>query len=330
MKKAIIIILTALLVLSIFISCDDNSIIDDEFTHMVTFDANGGKGTMKQQKVISKTPTALSENKFTYNDYHFIGWNTKADGSGDSYGDGEEITITVDIILYAMWSHDKGIITFDKNGGAGEMKSQIALTKTPITLNANEFTRTDYSFSGWNTKKDGTGTSYADKTSVTLTGDLTLYAQWKHDTAKVIFNANGGEGEMEDQVVDTNTPTALNANAFELEDNKFSGWNTKEDGSGTSYGNKAKISISENTTLYAQWIEAAVTITFKANGGTGEMEPQVVEIETETELDENTFKKLGYEFDHWNTMKDDSGTAYAADAKVSLDSDIVLYAIWKK
>ena len=76
-------------------------------------------------------------------------------------------------------------ITFDANEGEGEMDPQLA-TVTNVTLNENTFTRKDYSFAGWNTKKDGSGTGYSDKATVTLTGDLTLYAQWKEPVASII------------------------------------------------------------------------------------------------------------------------------------------------
>ncbi len=76
-------------------------------------------------------------------------------------------------------------ITFNANEGEGEMEPQLATTSS-VTLNENTFSRKDLIFSGWNTKKDGSGTAYADKASITLTGDLTLYAQWKGPAASVI------------------------------------------------------------------------------------------------------------------------------------------------
>ena len=76
-------------------------------------------------------------------------------------------------------------ITFDANGGEGEMDPQLA-TVTNVTLNENTFTRKGYSFAGWNTEKDGSGTAYDDKANITLSGDQTLYAQWKEYVASVI------------------------------------------------------------------------------------------------------------------------------------------------
>ncbi len=70
-------------------------------------------------------------------------------------------------------------VTFNANGGTGSMAPQSIYSGTATKLTANAFTRSGYGFTGWNTKANGTGTAYADKASVTLSGDLTLYAQWE-------------------------------------------------------------------------------------------------------------------------------------------------------
>ena len=79
-------------------------------------------------------------------------------------------------------------ITFDANGGEGTMEPQLATVASP-KLNENTFTREGYDFAGWNTEKDGSGVSYADEVSITLSGDLTLYAQWE----KALFDGKGTE-----------------------------------------------------------------------------------------------------------------------------------------
>lgn len=73
-------------------------------------------------------------------------------------------------------------VFFEANGGSGNMDNQALTTNTATALAANAFTRGGYTFTGWNTKADGSGTAYADKGRVTLTdADLTLYAQWKEN-----------------------------------------------------------------------------------------------------------------------------------------------------
>lgn len=75
-------------------------------------------------------------------------------------------------------------IFFNANGGSGTMANQTVRSGVATTLNANAFTRVDYTFVGWNTKSDGTGMTYSDKASVTATSATTLYAQWEINEAR--------------------------------------------------------------------------------------------------------------------------------------------------
>ncbi|MFZ2756043.1 MAG: SpaA isopeptide-forming pilin-related protein, partial [Atopobiaceae bacterium] len=72
----------------------------------VTFDANGGSGTMNSQTIANGTETALDKNTFTHDGdgYAFAGWNTATDGTGTPYADGAKVTFSVDTTLYAQWS----------------------------------------------------------------------------------------------------------------------------------------------------------------------------------------------------------------------------------
>ena len=80
--------------------------------YTVTFDANGGEGTMEPQTFVQGVETSLNENTFTRDGYQFTGWNTAADGSGVTYADGEAlIDLTEDITLYAQWKLWNGWFT---------------------------------------------------------------------------------------------------------------------------------------------------------------------------------------------------------------------------
>ena len=113
-----------------------------------------------------------------------------------------------------------------------------------VLANTGNLVDTGYSFSGWNTVPDGSGTSYAGGglASFPMPGaNVTLYAQWTEDTYTVTYNGNGNTGGT--VPVDPNNPHALGAtvtvlaNTGNLVDTgySFSGWNTAPDGSGTSY-----------------------------------------------------------------------------------------------
>lgn len=70
----------------------------------ITYDANGGAGTMEPQKVGRGAETPLGENKFTREGYVFNGWDTTPEGTGDPYYEGEPVTFTEDTKLYAQWA----------------------------------------------------------------------------------------------------------------------------------------------------------------------------------------------------------------------------------
>ena len=146
-------------------------------------------------------------------------------------------------------------VTFDANGGTGEMAEQVFIEGEPRALIGNILSYPGYVFKNWNTEKNGTGTSYDDRQRITVTSDMTLYAQWKKilTTVTVTFDANGGSGEMEPQQMIADVPRVLVANAFINGNHPFNCWNTKPDGSGTTYVNMQEITISKSITLYAQW-----------------------------------------------------------------------------
>ena len=161
-------------------------------TYTVTFNPNGGTGTMSAQTFTEGEAQALTRNAFTYDGYTFTGWNTVQGGSGASYSDQQTITATADMTLYAQWTSNGTnptpgptpsntvTVTFDANGGTGEMTPQTFTIGVAQALTANAFTKGNYPFNGWNTVADGSGTDYANMQEVTVSANVTLYAQWSN------------------------------------------------------------------------------------------------------------------------------------------------------
>ena len=160
-------------------------------------------------------------------------------------------------------------ISYNSGGGTGSMASTTVECDGSITLPANSFTRTGYTFNGW---KDAGGKTYTDKATISnVKSNITLTAQWKANTYYVKFNANNGSGSMSNQTFTYGTEQNLTANAFTRTGYTFAGWNTKADGTGTSYTDKQSVSNLSSTnnatvTLYAQWTPITYSINWVVNG----------------------------------------------------------------
>lgn len=117
--KSKIYFFTAILILAaVFTGCNKE-------TYTVTFNPNGGTGTMQPQTFTEGEAQALNRNAFTYDGYTFIGWNTVQSGSGISYPDGQTITATMDMILYAQW-------TSNGASGGGQQGGDTPTPEPPV------------------------------------------------------------------------------------------------------------------------------------------------------------------------------------------------------
>ena len=141
-----------------------------------TFNANGGTGSMAAET--ENAPTALTADSYARAGYTFAGWSTAASGSGTAYANGATYAFAANTTLYAQWKANPSFtVTFNANGGTG---STAAETKNvPAALTADAFTRSGgYTFAGWNTAANGSGTAYANGATYAFTASATLYAQW--------------------------------------------------------------------------------------------------------------------------------------------------------
>ncbi len=298
----------------------------------ITFNANGGTGTMAGQTIATDASANLTANTFAYTGYAFTGWNTAANGSATAYADGVSHTMgPSSFTLYAQWVPNTNTVSFNANGGTGTMANQTIATDASANLTANAFTHAGYSFTSWNTAANGSGTSYSNGASYTMgTSSITLYAKWTANLNTITFTTNGGTGTMANQTIATDASANLTANAFVRIGYTFSGWNTAANGLGTSYANGVSYTMgASDVTLYAKWTANLNTITFNANGGTGTMANQTIATDASANLTANAFAKTGYSFAGWNTASNGSGTSYANSVSYTMGiSSTTLYAQW--
>ena len=215
-------------------------------------------------------------------------WNTRADGTGTSFEQDTEYTAQQFIpalettnnataTVYANWVPNAYDIVFDANTGTGTMSNESMTYDMAKALATNAYTKKGYTFTGWNTKADGSGTKYTDKESVknlAESGTVTLYAQWKANSYRVTYDANGGTGTMADSTAIYGQNFVTSKNMFNRKGYTFNGWNEKADGSGTAWGlNSDGVyengngtrpwtwTYTGNITLYAQWMANTYTVT---------------------------------------------------------------------
>lgn len=308
---------------------------------VVSFNANGGTMTMDDQVVGYDFGTELSANGFTRVGYSFAGWAQSPEGEA-IYVDEDKIVTTNDVTLYALWSNDYRYITFHENAGSSpeETETQEVLYNSPAVLDANEFTRTGYTFNGWNTSSDGTDTPYADKTKITITKNTDLYALWKANSYKVRFdkNASNATGTMYDQSFTYDVAQLLTANGYALTGHHFIGWNTDVNYS-VDYVDKQEVKnlTSEKdgeVTLHAVWQANDYIVVFNGNGSTGGATANETFTYGEVKaLTSNGYTRTGYTFAGWNTKADGSGVGYNDKAEVSNltaqeNGEVMLYAQW--
>ena len=105
-------------------------------------------------------------------------------------------------------------VTYYANGGSGKTTDNTAYaTGAKATVKANGYTRDDYTFTGWNTKADGSGTSYAEGDPIEMLGNVALYAQWTRNSSR---DDDDDKYFFAIQKVDAQDGHALNGAVFEL------------------------------------------------------------------------------------------------------------------
>lgn len=144
-------------------------------SHVITYNANGGTGSMNATKTCEPVATST----FTRSGYQFTGWNTRADGTGQSVKAGDTTSFTANTTLYAQWQATSHTVTFDTNGGnaiASQTVDDKGKAKEPTAP-----TRDSWTFAGWYLN----GVKYDFTTPVTQ--DITLKAGWKRVAPSMEF-----------------------------------------------------------------------------------------------------------------------------------------------
>jgi uncharacterized repeat protein (TIGR02543 family) len=294
----------------------------------ITFSSNHATAQTTTQTVGAGISTPLTQNNFARSGYVFMGWTAAADGTGTLYADGDSFTTSADTTLYAKWA--AGVtrtVTFDANGGTGTMATQTA--GTSVGVNINRFTRTNYTFNGWNTAANGTGFAYTDGAIYSFQEDTTFYAQWQAvvPTYRVTFYGNAASGGTT-ATQSASSATPLNLNGFTRTGYNFLGWDTNYSSGSATYLDGQNYAFTSDLSLYAIWVaQVNNNLVFNGNGSTsGSTATQTAS--SSTLLNTNGFVKSGYTFRNWNTAADGTGVSYQSNYIYSFASGRTLYAQW--
>lgn len=322
--------------------------------HTVTFFENTSSSdpVTALQTANSTQPLTLIQNlspSFSDAGSSFSGWNTSASGDGVAYADGSAYSFTADIGLYAQWIPIPIVhtVTFFENATPSDSLTaiQIGSSAQSLTLLQNmspAFSNLGYTFVGWNSSANGTGIPYADGATYSFGADFGLYAQWAliPIVHTVTFFENSSAQDAVDAQMSASAPTPLTTftnldPSFSDPGLSFSGWNTKSDGSGTSYENGSTYSFNADIGLYAQWVAIVVshTVTFSENDNSSD---SVVSFATNSSITPltsfanllPTFDNPGHVFTGWNTSAAGDGVAYVDGEDYSFAANMVLYAQW--
>lgn len=280
-----------------------------------------------------------------------------------SAGDAKSNTLSMTKPTYA--------VKYNANGGSGAPSSQTKTYGTALTLRkeTEEPTRVGYTFKNWNTKKDGSGTSYSSGGSYKTNAAVTLYAQWTENKITVNYYSNYAtyaafKGEEVNVSANTNTlvyttqfhynneyPSGLanlqNVNYIYLSRTGYAPtgyWGTSLDGGilvnqNTSFSTgqalaealgKSLESSDVSIDLYAQWQENAYVLAYDSNGGFGEMDSQTIEWGELFTLSDNAFKRAGYKFVGWNVYRNNDNTWYATGRGWITEDEIIANGYSKK
>jgi uncharacterized repeat protein (TIGR02543 family) len=301
-------------------------------TYTITFYPNdaAATGTMSTQSIASGSSANLNTNGFSKTGWSFTGWATTSTGAA-AYANGASFTMgTANVTLYAKWMANTYTITFYPNDAAasGTMLPQSMASGSSANLNTNGFSKTGWSFAGWATTSTGVA-AYANGVSFTMgSSNDTLYAKWAINQYYVIYFGNNQ--------TDGSTPVTLTLNyqstfiiapqgTLVKSGYQFAGWNTKANGSGTSYAPGALDTIGlANDSLYAKWTPNTCTVSFNSNGGSV-VTAQTVAYNSAATLPAPAPTKSGYSFAGWY-----SDTAFSVNFNFStlITASITLYAKW--
>ena len=240
----------------------------------------GATGSTPDTTGVTGQDVTIARNGFTRPGYTFTGW-ARDRRTDPSLQPGGRYTLTPGTTtLWAQWKADPAHLIYNSNSGStSQTRRTDGVVDQTLTVIANPFTRSGYTFTGWNTQADGRGRAYAAGNGFRLVADAksnpvntsVLYAQWRINRVALKFDPNGGTGGYPDITADAFTTVTIPADAKEPKVQRpgfrFTGWAMKPaPGAGDTILGPGKGTVAMpdqgSITVYAQWAPAMTTLPF--------------------------------------------------------------------
>lgn len=281
--------------------------------YTITYNANGGVCETATAQVSYGGKYPLPD--ATKAGYIFSGWFTESEGGAQITGD-TIMSRNQDHTVYAHWTNDKYVVTFDGNGGiASQVNKTVTYMGVYGTLPTAE--RAGYTFDGWWTERNE-GSAITASSTMNVARKQTLYAHWKPNIYEITLDANGGALEIKKQNVIYDAAYGTLPTP-EREGYTFTGWYLGKE----LITEDSIVEITENSVLKAQWHPNSYEIVFEADPGTCETKSKIVTY-ADTYGKLPTATRTGYTFSGWHLGKQ----KIVAETVVSITDDDVLIAKW--
>ena len=325
-------------------------------TYVVMYDANGGDSAPMPQVTKLGQPTYLTKEPAVWENHTFLGWSYDSMAGGVDFPAGTETPLVNKdhqrvIVLYAVWTFDpvdKPVkLSYNMNGGPEGQKPADRWAKKDSWLTVSDKVPVWsklYLFAGWDEDPDAEKGRYAPGDTILMNRDRTLYAIWKYDPAPEPYTlrfADTGSGTAAGiPAAITFSPKA--GTKVQIPDRTpaksglhFTGWNEKEDGTGTIHMPGETFAPGGDMTLYARWqvIRNSYVVLYNANGGTSAPQAQIVPLGQDAQLSGEPAVWASHRFLGW-ALKDDADVPDYPYGKQNVISNpekkpaITLYAVW--
>ena len=290
-------------------------------TYTISFVSNGGTGEMASVTKNENDTYTLPECGFTAP----TGKAFKCYKVGqEEKNPNDEITINSNLIIIPIWKDIVYTISFDPNGGEGNVDPLTFNLNDEYPLPGNFFTApASKQFKCW--EVDGVEKQISD--IITIKKDLTIKAIWEDLDDSILkctisFDSNGGTGEMNSVEVSINSNYILPSNSFIAPTGKkFKSWEINS----ISKLQGEEIVVESNLEVKAIWEDTKYTITFVSNGGTGNMDSVDVVVNSTYKLPACSFTAPEkYYFKNWSI----SGEEKAVDDEITVTNNLYVYAYW--